>query len=147
MAFPTGWPPRLSSGVRSIRFFVTAAATANFDDRAYLFADDVGANPYLPTPVVSPGSSVSAAVGTTAAGGSPMGGGENDSQSTKKMIWAGTIRIKNDGAGDLEYSFDGTNVHGIVKEDEELIYRNRYEAGISVRGVAAATPSFRIEAW
>jgi hypothetical protein len=61
------------------------------------------------------------------------------------MIWSCSIRICNDGGGDLEYSFDGTNVAGkVTATDVEVIYRDRYEAGICVRGAGAA---FRIEAW
>lgn len=37
--FPVGWPPRPSSGVRSLRFFVSGTATANYFDNAFLFKD------------------------------------------------------------------------------------------------------------
>jgi hypothetical protein len=62
----------------------------------------------------------------------------------KEMIWAGTIRVINTGGGDLELSFDGVNVHGLVPSGESHTYRNRFEAGIAVR---AAGVSFVIEAW
>jgi hypothetical protein len=61
-------------------------------------------------------------------------------------LWCSTIRLVNDEAplgANLEYSFDGTNVHGLLKPEEEFVYRGRAEAGIAVRGSAA----FRCEAW
>jgi len=164
MAFPTGWPPRPASGVRSIRFYVAGTATANWSDNAYLFREGVAgtANPYLPTPVVPSGSSgpgVTAQVGTPAASGSPMGAGSvvglppGETSAEVPMIWANTIHIYNDGANDLEFTFTAiddagatnTQVHGVVKSGKDAIYRQRYEAGIAVRSVAGA--AFRIEAW
>jgi len=65
----------------------------------------------------------------------------------KNMIWAQMISIYNVGAGVLEFSFDGTNVHGQVLAGERRLFRMRYEAGIALRGVAAATPVFQVEAW
>ncbi len=62
----------------------------------------------------------------------------------KAMIWAGTIRIINTGGGDLEISFDGVNVHGLVPSGEIFTYRNRFEAGVAVRENGV---SFVIEAW
>lgn len=47
MAFPASWPPRPPSGVRSIRFYATDTATADFADRAYLFIDGVTTLKYL----------------------------------------------------------------------------------------------------
>ncbi len=35
--FPIGWPPRPASSVRSVRFFISGTATANFSENAYLF--------------------------------------------------------------------------------------------------------------
>lgn len=62
-------------------------------------------------------------------------------------IWAHSILIRNLGAGSLEFSFDGTNVHGKVLTLTERLFRFRYEAGISIRGVGGATPGFEVEAW
>jgi len=39
MPFPLGWPPRPATSVRSLRFYVTGTATANFRDNAFLFRD------------------------------------------------------------------------------------------------------------
>lgn len=160
MAFPTGWPPRPASGVRSIRFFVSGTGTANWSDNAYLFVDDVGANTFQPTPYVPPGSSgpgVTAAVGDRSTPGSPMGTGENPNDvlpgetvgNVKKQIWSNTIRIINDGGGDLQFSFaapddTSTLIQGVVKANEELVYRQRHEAGIALRGAGV---NFRVEAW
>ncbi len=61
------------------------------------------------------------------------------------MIWAYCIRIFNDGGSDLEFTFDGTNVQGVVKAGKFAEYLGRHEAGVAVRG--AGGTSFRIEAW
>lgn len=60
-----------------------------------------------------------------------------------KAGYSNTIIIKSTGAA-LEFSFDGTNVHGKVDAGETLVMRQRYEGGISVRGAGA---TFRITAW
>lgn len=157
---------------RSLRFYVTAAATANYADRAYLFGDDVGAVFVAPLPFIRPGSLEPVHVGgvevDTAAvppvygSGSPSGGGqvagdaaprehENapyTQQASPKPMWsARVIRIKNAGAGALLFSFDGDNDHGLVAANETREFRDRYEAGIAIKGVGGATPTFTIEAW
>lgn len=157
MAFPEGFPARLPSGRRSIRFFVTGTATAAFSDSAYLFYDDTGANPFTPTPYVPPGAETQVVnIGNqTTSPGSPMGTGRDPRDANynipfaqqaqpKPVIWCSSLRICNDGVGDLEFSFDGTIVHGVVKSGEKLEYRNRYEGGISVRGAGLV---YRIESW
>lgn len=55
----------------------------------------------------------------------------------------GNLFITNSGAALLEFSFDGTVVHGSVPAGTTRLYRDRYEAGIAVRGVT----TFVIEAW
>ena len=57
--------------------------------------------------------------------------------------WSNNIRIKATGV-DVEFSFDGTNVHGKVTAGTEVIYNERHEGGIAVRGNGA---TFLIEAW
>ena len=65
MAFPSeGWPPRPPSGTRSIRFYATGTGTANFSDNAFLFIDGTNANPFVPLPVVPPGSTAPVALGS-----------------------------------------------------------------------------------
>lgn len=152
MAYPEGWPPRPASGARSIRFFVEGTATADFADSAYLFADDPGANTFLPTPYVAPGGEGTLAeVGTNLVGGSPMGGGRDVHDASggvavpHPMIWSHGIAIFNDGGADLEYTFDGTNVAGkVLVTDDPHWYYTRYEAGIAIRGAGA---KFRVIAW
>jgi len=39
MPFPAGWPPRPASSRRSLRFYATGTASANFEDNAFLFRD------------------------------------------------------------------------------------------------------------
>jgi hypothetical protein len=146
MAFPAAWPPRPSSGLRSIRFYATGTATANFSDNAFLFIDGAGANTFTPSPAVSTSS------GATVNPLTPTGTGLSPNVANQltspvpPMIWSQTIRLCNDGANALEYSFDGTNVHGKLLTGELALYRNRFEAGIAVRFVGGAT-TFRIEAW
>jgi hypothetical protein len=54
VAFPTGWPPPPAPARGpSLRFFVEDSATASFEDRAYIFSQQGGANPLKPLPVVS----------------------------------------------------------------------------------------------
>lgn len=62
----------------------------------------------------------------------------------KEMLWASNIRIINAGGGDLELSFNGIDVQGLVPSGEIFHYYGRYEAGIAVRGVGV---TFVIEAW
>lgn len=138
MALPASWPPRPPSGRRSIRFYKTGAGTAAFSDNAWIFADPANnANPYTPLPVIQPGSNT-----TVSLGPSPQGTGQNNSDPPP-MIWANAIRITAVG-GNVEFSFNGTDVHGIVLAGTNAIYRERAEAGISVRGAGA---TFYVEAW
>jgi len=138
--FPPNWPPRVSSGVRSIRFFAEGIATADFDGTAFLFIDGLGANPYTPSPIVPSGSNAPVVNPLT-----PTGTGiTTQPPVVPPMLWAGNIRVLNDGGSPLEFSFDGVNVHGKVLPSEALVYRNRYEAGIALRGAGIA---FRVEAW
>lgn len=158
MAFPVGWPPRPASGVHSIRFFISGTGTANFSDNAWLFSDLPGANPFVPLPYVEAGQETDVKIGDLTGGGSPMGTGQDARDANilapageqavpHSMIWAQTIRIINDTPGGvpIEFSFDGVNVHGAVTNEEgPVIYRARFEAGISVRGNGL---DFRVEAW
>lgn len=136
MAFPTGWPPRVASGVRSIRAYVTATATANYNDRAYLWHQLTGANPYTALPNVRPGGDVSAPDynGPHVVPASPAGTGESSPDDPEPMIWSSSIRIINKGGTVIYFSFDGTNDHGEVAANSELLMRNVYEAGIAIRG-------------
>jgi len=162
MPFPVFWPPRPASGRRSIRFYATAVCTNAFGDNAWLFIEQTSANTIQPTPYVRPGSTADVSIGDIDSGGSPMGGRrivedaapadhENPPatqvQANYPQIWSGAMRIYNEGVGDLEYSFDGANVHGYIAAGQSEIFPNRFEAGICVRGVAAATPTVHIEAW
>ena len=65
--------------------------------------------------------------------------------ASRRQGWSRGIRIQvSDTAGDsLEYSFDGTNVHGHLDPGESDVYFERTEGGIAVRGVG----TFWIEAW
>ena len=104
----------------------------------------------VPTTSIAPGeASTIAVVGGRGVGGSPMGtrkegiGPRDPYGPPEPLVWASTILVNNDGAADLEVSFDGINVHGLVLPSEERVYRARREGGIAVRGAT----DFRIEAW
>lgn len=166
MAFVTGFPARQPSGQTSIRFYVsTTTAGAAFDSagNSFIFIDGAGANPYTPLPVVRPGDDVSrlgllgakVVIPPNPAGTGenyltddpslPIGQGHLTEPSVKAYIWSHSIRISNTGGNDIEFSFDGVNVHGVVPAGTVREYLSRREAGIAVR--AAAPTTFRIEAW
>jgi hypothetical protein len=142
MPLPSGWPPRAPSGRRSVRVYIAGNTTANFADNAYLFSDVAGANTYTPMPYVAPGGERT----TVNLGNNPLGGGRTDPAAPKTMIWCNTMKIINDGLQNLEFSFDGTLVHGVILPGETLEFRERMEAGISVRGPGGAT-AWRVFAW
>lgn len=157
MAFPVGWPPRPASGLRSIRFYQRGLATANFTDKAFLFADQATADTYTRTPVLRSGDETTVVhVGDSTKGGSPMGAGPGTvsqppvpgtDDSTHPSLWSRTILVQNLGGADLEISFDGVNVHGLIPVaavPAAVMYRERYEAGIAIRGAGA---TFVITAW
>ena len=157
MAFPNGWPPRVATGRRSIRVYITGTATAAFSDNAYLFSQVPSANTFQPTPYV-PAGQESAAPGwaPTNLPLPPMGGGRNPNDAVPDprlnpavppppvpMIWSNSIKISNNGAAPLFFSFDGVNIHGVVAANTVFWYWNRYEAGIALQGSSA----FVVEAW
>lgn len=145
MPFPAGWPPRAPSGTRSLRFFRSGNATADFSDNAFLFSE-AGSNAYVPLPYVAPGSSLPVSIGVTPSGTGqiPQDANPVNGPAPHPMVWSRCIRVKNDGAANLEFSFNGTDSHGLVRAGEERFYWDRIESGISVRGAGVA---FRIEAW
>jgi hypothetical protein len=103
-----------------------------------------GGMPVYPTPYITYGqTTVSTAVGTLVASGSPMGLGEHE-DATLGAHFSHNIRIVNTGGANvIEYSFDGVNVHGVVAVSSEVILTYRYESGIALRGVT----TYRVEAW
>ena len=150
MAFPVGWPPRVASGRHSLRYFKAGTATANYSDNAYLFADQVSANPFTPLPVVTTGQPKTIVVPPTPQGTGTAAGDVDLRQPLGQqavphpMLWAHTIAIFNDSGADLYFSFDGVNDAGCVKNGEQPHYRRYdHEAGIAIKGNGA----FRIEAW
>ena len=146
MPFPVGWPPRVTTGIRNIRVFQAGTATANFDDSAYLFIDVTGANTFSVLPVVQSGDDRSRypTPAPVAVPPPPTGTGESDLGSPKAMIWSSSILIRNTGGGVLEFSFDGTNVHGSLAASASQVYLGRHEAGIAFRGAGVG---FEVEAW
>lgn len=154
MAFPNTWPPRVPSGTRSLRVYLTGTTTALFSDNGFIFADVANANPYTPLPYVAPGGERT----TVAVPATPWGSGKDNHDTNPdpaagpiiapppKMIWCRALLIRAGSGGAVEFSFDGTNVHGSVAASGERLYFDRFEAGIALRG-AGGTPTFTIEAW
>lgn len=144
MPFPTGWPPRVGSGQRNIRFFLIGITSGGFDANAYLFADQAAANTYQPLPVVRPGEDVSKPgyTGPHDIGASPSGTGQNDVGAPHPMIWSERILVVNEGSTPLEISFDGINIHGVIDPTSERVYESRREAGIALRGGGVAAAGF-----
>lgn len=134
MPFPASWPPRVASGRHSIRFYATGTATGAFADNAFMFADGAGANPFTPLPQINPST-------PTVVPPTPFGSGSASGNTPLPQIWAQTIRIV--AAGAVEISFDGTNTHGKVAAGTEVIYRNRFESGLALKGSGV----FTVEAW
>jgi hypothetical protein len=152
MPFPNGWPPPVASAMRSLRFFASGTATANYDDNAFLFASGAGANPYTPLPYVAPGGEKT----QVDIGKNPQGTGADphdvdpsypyppaDTPPPVPAIYSQGICIVADG-GDIKYSFDGVNDAGEVKAaDLPHFYWGRHEAGIAIKG----SGNFRVIAW
>lgn len=144
MAFPASWPPRPASATRTLRFYVAGTSTANFSDNAFIFREGTGADTYAKTPKIKAGSNDQADYGSAAVSGSPAGASSFDPNVVKAQIPATMIQVYNLGGTDLEISFDGTNIHGIVPGGKDVLWAYRCEAGIAVRGAGLG---FRIEAW
>lgn len=64
------------------------------------------------------------------------------SPSVPEQGWSYTIQITATTTN-IEFSFDGTNVHGIVLAGKTNQYQKRHEGGIAVRGAG----TFYVEAW
>ena len=150
MPFPPGWVASvgkglpLPSGRRSLRFFGRGTATANFNDSAYNFAAQAGALSFPVSPVVAVGQPVPVQGLATPTGGQAAAPSAQAAPVTTQS--SHTLRIANDDAGsaELEFSFDGVTVHGVVRAGEAVTYVDRFETGIAVRGDGVA---FRVEAW
>jgi len=155
-AFPTGWPPRPASHVRSVRVYAEGTTTGDWASNAILFNSLVSANTFKPTPYRRPGDPSPISYGDQQLPGTPAGGRSipqdaivgnplsyprGGERPAEPQIWVGTLALINDGSpGDiLEVSFDGVNIHGKVYDGERFVYRNRFEAGVALRlsGVAA----------
>lgn len=161
MPTPPGWPPPPSDTRPSLRVYVAGTASANFADNAYLFADFSGPlNPLVPptppdpvytrAPNVAPGETGKAAsfTGLPVDGWQPRDGAVRAKTlpvpPPKLALYCTGIGILNLGGSPIEFSFDGTNVHGVVPGNSYRQYTDRREAGIALRGAGMA---FRLEAW
>lgn len=59
------------------------------------------------------------------------------------QAWCHGIRIVAGAGSSLTFTFDGVNDHGQLSSGEDVMYLDRYEAGIAVKG----SGTFQIEAW
>lgn len=107
------FPAPFPSDMYSLRFYATGNASANFADHVYPF--------FHPADDAVP------------------------EMAKRRQAWSKGMKIHlAPTAGNwLEYTFDGTNVHGYLNAGEYDIYFERHEGGIAVRGVG----EFWIEAW
>ena len=62
---------------------------------------------------------------------------------TDNPAWSQSIRLRAT-TEDLEFSFDGTDVHGKVIAGTEVVFLDRHESGIALRGNNSV---FVLEAW
>jgi hypothetical protein len=69
-----------------------------------------------------------------------------DTTTGVNFISTGII-IVNDGAGNLQISFDGTTVHGLIQPAEVITFDWRRKKGIYLRGIGGSTPNWRLWAW
>ena len=135
MAYPQSWPPQQSSGKRSIRFFTSGTSSSDWTDNGFMFGEQPGASNMAPVPTFNYGTHDTVTIPPN-----PQG----PTSATMDQVWCGNIRICNDSTTvPLEFTFDGTNIHGRLLKGEQIIYRDRWESGVAVRGGGA----FRIEAW
>ena len=114
---PPTFPAPLPDNIKSLRFYETGVATANFGDREFPFES---ANPKDP--------------------------------AEPEQGWVHSIRIRAidlipASGAELEVSFDGATVHGIVPANDARVFEFRHEGGIAVRNAGVAVATFHIEAW
>jgi len=164
--FPTeGWPPPRSAGVRSIRVYVKGqvASGSAFADNNWLFQPlDAGYVDSGDSGLPAGDTTTLTTYGDYAKPGPPFGGRRGNAPQGRTpigvlsdpappaSIHSQNIRVTNlstTAGEDLEFSFDGTNVHGYVPAGESRHYEHRYEAGIAIRPTAAANTDFVLEAW
>lgn len=144
-AFPVNWPPPHGSGRHTLRFYASGTTTELYADNAFNFADNPIHNSILPLPTVT--SSDIPAVGalpppTHAVPRAPAGTvGSGTALSKTPFLWANSLHVFNDGSGDLNISFDGTNLHGVIKAGKDHLYRNRMEAGIAFAWAGGTGPT------
>ena len=168
MALSEGFPPPRCVGVRSLRVFKegVVGSGSDFDTIAgtnsFLFYD---LDPDYLDPKIPPGATgTQVTFGSYLKPGPPSGGGANPTTHrgapqgipnvAPKVAWHSySISVTNAESGgggkDLEISFDGVNVHGVVVAGETRTYDVRREAGIALRplGNGAFTVAYRVEAW
>ncbi len=151
MTFPASWPPRPPSGQRSIRFYASGTTSSFFNDNALMFYDGEDADTYVPLPIVKPGSTARVVVPNMPWGSGRSPGNPDPTYGSAAaplpQIWSKAMTIANTGAADLEFSFDGTNVHGWVKAGTSVTYWDRFEAGICLRVSGGASTTYVVEAW
>lgn len=158
MAFPDDWVAISGGGlkrpenIRGARVYYAGTATANFIDTNVAFRDLPGAAPYDQTVIIKPGAEKA----TISLSRSPSGGTVRaspfDAAGTtplKPQVWVRYLQIWHMGNVnvDLEFSFDGVDVHGVLEDRGTpyfVLYPDRYEGGIALRGLGV---EFKVEGW
>lgn len=107
------FPAPYPDNIYSLRIYQTAALTANFADNQFPF--------WYP----KDGAIVAVA---------------DRRQAHSHGI---RLRVTAGGGDNLDFSFDGINIHGHLAAGEQETYYDRYEGGICVRGQG----TFFLEAW
>lgn len=69
-----------------------------------------------------------------------------DDEDSTPFLSTGMIFIS-DGTGDMEFSYDGVRVDGLVAEAEQITFDFKKKSRVYLRGAAAATPDYRFWAW
>jgi hypothetical protein len=111
------YPPPFPSDVKSLRFYETGNATADFGDNEFAFERPDPKDPAEPE------------------------------QAWANSIRIRAVDVIPASNAELEVSFDGTNVHAIIPANDAKVFEWRHVGGIAVRNAAAAVATFHIEAW
>jgi hypothetical protein len=146
MPFPPNWPPKATNSARSVRVFQKGITTAFFADNGYLFGSYAMVN--QPLPYVAPGSLAPVVVPPVAGGGQAPQDAAGGVALPVPNVACKIFKVYNDGAGVIEISFDGVNVHDEILAGQMHEYQDRMECGVALRFPAAGVASaFRLAGW
>lgn len=72
--------------------------------------------------------------------------GVSPSDSKATSVLPNNIIIRNLGANDILFTFDGTNTHGRIKANTEREFKNRRELGVALKAVGGDS-AYEVECW